>query len=337
MAIRVFFSWQSDVAQNATTRAIRLAVARAAAFITDKYGRQVISDEATRNVPGSPYIPAKLAEKIRTSDVFIGDITSIAVTPEGKSLPNSNVTFELGLAAAHLGWDRVILLFNEKIAAFDKLPFDFDRHRISRYKIAEGKAASAKDQKVLDDLVMIAIDTILDQQPLRPRELEGKSESQTKHDRDVVNLRWFFRHMSVDLLGMHTREMPEMLHYFAPVMYDGLNGVLNSPSFRLYDAALEKRLRSLVRDLGKTLAYDGHYRELNISWVQAFGQRGPYVDRQAELAAASEIRKAVRSLARDLDRVVQTVRANFLEVDLDELSQRFGLEYNQMIKAEKGG
>ena len=328
----VFFSWQSDTAQNSTTRAIRNAIATAAAATTAKFGTKVIPEEATRDVPGSPYIPFKRAEKIRKSDIFIADITTVALTPSSKSIPNPNVAYELGLAAAHLGWDRVILLFNEAVADFKDLPFDFDRHRISRYKIAEAKTVAGAGQKSLDKLVTLAIDTIIDQDPLRPRDLEDKSEADIKRARDIANLRWFFRHMSIDMLGMHTREMPDMLHYFAPVMFDGLEAVLQSPSFKLYDETLEKRLRTMVRNLGKSLRFYHHYRELNNIWVQAFGQPGPYRDFQKEMDAAQEIRKIVASLARDLEKVIKAVRKDYLEIDLDETSRHFAKEYRDMTK-----
>ena len=329
--MKIFFSWQSDVAQNATTRAIRGALAKAAAAATARIGAPVTPEEATRDVPGSPYIPAKLAEKIRGSDIFVADITTVATMPSGKSVPNPNVTFELGIAAAHLGWDRVVLLFNRDVAEFKDLPFDFDRHRISTYRVVEAKTVASSERKALEELVAVAIDTILDQDPPRPRDLEGKTEQEIKHGRDAANLKWFFRHISVDMLGMHASEMPDMLHYFAPVMYDGLSEVLASPSFRLYDKDLEKRLRSLVVKLGKSLGYDQHYRELNSAWVQAFGQPGPYRDFQKERDAAKEIRKIVAGLARELRHVVETVRGEFIEIDLDETSRAFAQEYRAMV------
>lgn len=327
----IFFSWQSDVAQNATTRAIRRAIEKAAAAATARIGAPVTPEEATRDVPGSPYIPAKLAEKIRGSEIFVADITTVATMSSGKSVPNPNVTFELGIAAAHLGWDRIILLFNCNIAEFKDLPFDFDRHRISTYRVTEAKTVASSERKALEELLTVAIDTILDRDPPRPRDLEGKTEEEIKHERDAANLRWFFRHMSVDMLGMHASEMPDMLHYFAPVMYDGLSAVLTSPSFKLYNKDLEKRLRALVFKLGKSLGYDQHYRDLNNPWVQAFGQPGPQRDFQKERDAAKEIRKTVDGLARELQRVVETVRMDFIEIDLDETSRAFLLEYRAIV------
>jgi hypothetical protein len=52
--------------------------------------------------------------------------------------PNPNVGYELGYAVATLGWDRVILLFNEACGEFPKdLPFDFIQNRASPYRLEE--------------------------------------------------------------------------------------------------------------------------------------------------------------------------------------------------------
>ena len=333
---KIFFSWQSDVAQNATTRAIRVAASAAAAAATAKFGELVILEEATSNVSGSPYIPGKLAEKIQASDIFIGDITSIAMTVDGKSLPNPNVTFELGLAAAHLGWDRIVLLFNEKVSTFEKLPFDFDRHRISKFRISEAKKLAPSEQSRLTELVTLAVDTIIDQKPLRPRDLEGKPEAEIKHERDLVNLRWFLRHISVDLLGVHIRDMPDMLHYFAITMSDGLEGVVNSPSFRLYDEPLEQLLRSLYHELKASLSFDHVYRDTNSPWVHALGLRGGNRDFQQETEAAEEIRTIIASLARTLVSVVSAIRERYIDIDLDETSAVFSRGYREMVDSVDG-
>ncbi|MEM7701512.1 MAG: hypothetical protein AAF251_06200 [Pseudomonadota bacterium] len=328
---KVFYSWQSDVAQNATTRGLRKAIAVAAGDLTAKTNENVEADEATRDVPGSPYIPGKLAEKIRTCDIFIADITTISMTEDGKSIPNPNVTFELGLAAAHLGWDRIIMMFNESIAKFENLPFDFDRHRISKYKMSEASKLDAGEQKRLSNLVTVAIKTIIDKQPLRPKDIEGKTNAEVKHDRDVVNLRWYLNQISIDLIGMHIRDMPSMLHYFAVVMVDGLDGIVSSPSFQLYDGELESLLRDLYHDLRETLAYEAIYRDLPNPWAQGLGLRGLQYDAKKEATAAKAIRKSLSSLQTSLEKVIKEVRENYLEIDLDETSRVFSKHYKSIV------
>ena len=292
----------------------------------------MVPEEATRDVAGSPYVPYKRAEEIRGSDIFIADITRVAQTATGKSVPNPNVAYELGLAAAHLGWDRIVLLFNRAVASLKDLPFDFYRHRISTYRVIEAVKIDGGHQKALSSLVTVAVPTIIDQNPPRSRDLEGKSEAEVKKARDVVNLRWFLRHMSVDLLGMHVRAMPDRLHYFAAVMNDGRDAVVSSPSFRLYDDTLEKRLRSLV-GVSRHRSVSHLYRDTNSRWVQAPGLSGPHRDFAGEAKAATELKKVVAGLARELDRVVEVVRNDYIEIDLDETSRHFGKEYADIVKS----
>jgi hypothetical protein len=126
----VFFAWQNDVDQTRTTDAIRSALRIASNRLEQELPIKIILDEATREVSGAPYVPFEIARKIKSADVFVGDITSVYQFPDGgKSITNPNVALETGIAGAHLGCNRIILLFSEHTANFENLPFDFDRHR----------------------------------------------------------------------------------------------------------------------------------------------------------------------------------------------------------------
>lgn len=111
--IKVFYAWQSDW-QTASNRAlIRHALRAASNAVESLAGAPLRIDiqEATRDEPGSPNIPALILAKIESSDIFICDISTInrGAPTAFRRVPNPNVTFELGYAAAHLGWDRVVM------------------------------------------------------------------------------------------------------------------------------------------------------------------------------------------------------------------------------------
>ena len=240
--MKVFFSWQADLPQAASTRLIRRCLTDAASELAHERESAMEVVEATSGNPGSPYIPSALAEKIRLCDIFVGDVTTVARIEQpledkrgGKSLPNPNVTFELGLAAAHVGWDRVIMLFNEGLAAFDQLPFDFDRHRITKFTVTAEAAGDKAKRLELTKTIKLALKTIVDANPARPRELEGKTPEETRHARDVANIKALFRQLSLNFLHMHLREMPDRRHFFVAWMYDGAHAVIDSPAFDLYD------------------------------------------------------------------------------------------------------
>ena len=70
---KVFFSWQSDLPANQTTRFIEESIELAKELLpTDII---LIPDEATRNRLGSPDITNSIFEKICDCDLFVADVS----------------------------------------------------------------------------------------------------------------------------------------------------------------------------------------------------------------------------------------------------------------------
>ena len=60
--LKVFFSWQSDLKKEFTTKPIRRALKDAVSAMDDDDVDLYIS-ESTSNSPGSPFIPGEIAKK----------------------------------------------------------------------------------------------------------------------------------------------------------------------------------------------------------------------------------------------------------------------------------
>ena len=103
----IFFSWQTDI--NGNKKIIKDSILAECQKQKEKNGYNVTLDEATRNLPGSPKIEDAVLDKISKADVFVCDITPVAVCGQ-KQMPNSNVLFELGYAFHVLGEERIIML-----------------------------------------------------------------------------------------------------------------------------------------------------------------------------------------------------------------------------------
>lgn len=325
--IRIFFSWQFDLDQSVTTIAIRRALRDAASTFEDLGEFSIDVVEATSNSPGSPYIPYEIADKIRGSHIFIGDITPVCMMPSGKQVPNPNVTFELGTAATHLGWKRVIMLFNESLAEMKDLPFDFDRHRVSKFKVRPDTNRLA-DIRRLTTLLVEAITLIVTSKPKTPRELEGLSEGETKRARDLENIRWFLRNMNSGYLDAHIEQMPDILDAEAIWVADSLTGVTQSSDFRLYDGDVEEAMRGVQQSLSDTLAFDQFYRE-TASWRRhAFGRRLPDFDENEEEADAyRKIREARNALSTHLRQLLLLLHERYLEIDISETNRECARRY----------
>jgi len=74
----LFLSWQSDV--NSARSAIESAVKGAISSLLDTDRLNIELDESTWNVPGMPKIEDVIKDKIENSDIFVADITPIALS-----------------------------------------------------------------------------------------------------------------------------------------------------------------------------------------------------------------------------------------------------------------
>lgn len=335
--MRIFFSWQIDLPIAVSTSLIRRCLKDAASELESEREMSISVEEATTGSEGSPYIPDELAEKIRKCDIFVGDVTTVCRIPDpknseraGKSLPNPNVTFELGLAAAHVGWRRIVMLFNKGLAEFEQLPFDFDRHRMMLFDVGHDRAQDRGKQRELTSNLKKAIAIIIDGNPARPRDIEGKTPEEVKHLRDVAALKSFFRQLSVNFLYQHLRDIPDRRHFHAGWIYDGIHAVIDNPGFDLYDAELKITLKALVTELANTLKFDEMYGELNRAHIQSFGS-AQSTDVEAERQAANKLIASAKRLEGHLRKALGTVREKYLEVDIDELSLQLEREYRTAL------
>lgn len=128
MSKTVFWSWQSDrderVARHLVREALVIALERLSGNV-DIEDRWEI-DHDTRGLPGSPDIVAAILEKIDAADVFVADVTPIAISEKGKHIANPNVLIELGYAKKSLGKDRWLTVWNTAFTncRVEDLPFD---------------------------------------------------------------------------------------------------------------------------------------------------------------------------------------------------------------------
>ena len=90
-------------------------------------------------------ITATILDKIRSSAVFVADVSAIARTSDGKCLPNPNVLIELGWALRELGAERIIAVLNTASGCKpDDLPFDIRHRRTLTYELSEGADAASR-------------------------------------------------------------------------------------------------------------------------------------------------------------------------------------------------
>lgn len=126
----IFYAWQSDTPRKVGSDFIRIALEQARDALNEaRLGVDVRIDSDTQGVPGSPWVTDTILEKIRTCDLFVGDMTLVAEIRDSdgatvKRIPNANVIIEFGYALHAKGERKILMVMNDAFGDFDSLPFD---------------------------------------------------------------------------------------------------------------------------------------------------------------------------------------------------------------------
>lgn len=128
---KLFFAWQSQVKEthNFIRKHLRLAVKE-----LEKQGLDItIIESPTQEEAGSPDITGAIWEQIYDSEVFVGDVSFVE-----NETSNPNVMYEVGIADALLGANRVIILADSNTSTrINEIAFDINHKRISPIKGCE--------------------------------------------------------------------------------------------------------------------------------------------------------------------------------------------------------
>lgn len=331
----IFYSWQSDLPGNTNRSAIGKALEKAAIEVG-----QMIVDEATRGESGSPSIPATVLAKIDRADVFVADISTINAASPGRKVPNPNVVFELGYAAATLGWGRIILLFNTHFGLFPgDLPFDFDRHRTITYNLTPPPPNAQPAAGRLDPLqktLKSALKTIKTVDPKRPAELRGLTPEQVKHSRDVETARWVLEELHLPTLDNYITELPRVIIDRAHHFYLGLDAVLESSLFYLNDGDLWTSLTELRDAWRRTMSHPGSYHS-NVGYsAQVFTNPGDLPLSAKKEIVWNDVLQARKGMKTALDDVLLRIRRDYPEINLQETSSKAYSAYAALLKRLPG-
>lgn len=130
--------WQSDSENRLNRSFIERALQGAIDAILDAdLALEPVIDRDTLGLSGAPNIVEAIFDKIDSATVVVADVSIInAAGPLISPLrptPNPNVMFELGYAAAKLGWEYLIPVLNLATGQIEELPFDIRQRRPVTY------------------------------------------------------------------------------------------------------------------------------------------------------------------------------------------------------------
>lgn len=326
----LFYAWQDDLPPKSNKGAIRRSLRDALSRVEESSDDMtLILDEATTRKAGAVNIPLTILEKIKAADVFVADVTPTGATKDGKRTPNPNVVFELGYAVALLGWSRIILLFNETHGEFPSdLPFDFDRHRASKFAISG--EPSKQDYKALTDLLTVAIKAILEENAARPN--EQASPAEIRRARDLRNLRRVMSWMHLPTIDQHIVETPHRIMGRTFHFLSGVTEVMENSLFHLSDTELSDEFTRFHQAWHDTTKHYEMYNETPSGTAYIFRNPGDLplsADRQS---IWNEIDDARIRMRKSLDKILSAIRANYHEIDIDELNSEAFRRYQHYLK-----
>lgn len=330
-SLHIFYSWQSDSPKKTNLNAIRKALGSACERLALVYpSLKLVPDEATRDTSGSPKITDKIIEKIDAASIFLADITTITAPDAARPCPNPNVGFELGYAVASLGWNRIVLLFNDAIGVFPTdLPFDFAQNRASRYNYALTDPTSKID--ALSKLLETAVKAIIDKDPKKPAELRGLTPEKIRHDRDVENMRWLMETIHLPTIQQHIEDLPRKITDQAMWFYENFRGVAGNSLFNVYNPALKTAVEKFYNGWSKALSHDEEYRDISHgSYIFSNLMDAPL--NAVQQVAWDDIKDGRTEMAEGITSILDRLRADYLEINIQQTNEHAWKNYTVFLR-----
>jgi hypothetical protein len=322
-SLTVFYSWQSDLPRETNQRAISSCIKTA--FISIEENNETITlnyDEATRGEPGSPDIPSTIFNKISAADIFLCDITTINHSESTKrKTSNPNVLIELGYAISILGWERIIMVFNKNFGDFEsELPFDLEKRRLTSFTIKDKTDKGGKSDLILK--LTTDIETIIKKNPAKPSEIKAKGEKEIKREKDIANLKILMSCIHIPTFDLFATELPDRIVERIFFFWYSFEGNYDSNTFHIYDKTLSEKLKDFRISWGNSLSY-GHLFHIsgNTKYYHLYLPMDVFTEEKSE-ESFNELTKETLKLREIFKELIIYIRENYLELDLNELSDK---------------
>jgi hypothetical protein len=197
----IFYSWQSDLPNSCNRGFIQAALEKTASAIKsdDTLEVEPVVDRDTQGVPGAPDIASSIFAKITLANIFVADVTITSRPKDGRATPNPNVLIELGYAIKQMGYERVILVFNEAFGKIEELPFDLRNRRVVPYKVASEQVNKSDERKKLESVFDAHIRAALSKIP--------ESSTESLFDKVIIKIE-----------GAHPSRVPEIRKALALIL-----------------------------------------------------------------------------------------------------------------------
>lgn len=320
--ITLFFSWQSETgSKNELNRLISTAINN---VCSSRICNEIIYTESTTNGCGSQNIVDIIIEGIKSCDIFLADISSV-ISLDGKGYSNPNVMYELGVASAILGWERIILLYNNDDVDFNSRPFDIHQNRTLIL-------TREVDESIKADNLSKAIFKIIHDNPQRniPKDYYFGRAKLIKHEHDARKIQEMFSLVfdleSWDNLfkGVGTSFCSHFLEY-----WEDFVAIYDRISWYIYDEKMRSLIDKFALDMNVFMnRLCEIYREIS-SGKFLIKENMDEDDHQLLV----EKQKQINDVHLDFLEILTYIKEEYVEVDLDNCSKE--ARKNRIIRKEE--
>ena len=329
--INIFYSWQSDLEEQTNKIAIRQFIKEAIKRIKQNDDDiEIIIDEDARGNPGSKNIAEELMKKIRNSDIFIADVSIINRGDGLRKTPNPNVLYELGFASSRLGWDRILLIFNDGCGYhLEDLPFDIYGHKGMKYLI---KSDYSKDEikntiKDFSSGLGEAIGLILKNNQEKEWDKKEKTDSDIKRERDIVEINKIMEGFNIEVFKNFIDLLPEKIcediFYFDEILSCYLKKPIRT---KLFDEELQNLFYEFYGLLSLLLGQDQHY---NSNFSLNFHNS---ISMDERVGFMQEMNIIKQDFIKCLNNILDILRDRYIEIDFYENDKRTLNAFLEYIK-----
>lgn len=249
--MKLFYSWQSDIKNHINFSFIDEAIRTALTEINKLNPNTVITpDRDTKGEAGAVDIQTTILKKIANSDMCVFDVSIVnSQYKDIKKSINPNVAFELGYAVSQIGWNNIILVFNEHYGDVKTdIPFDLQRHRVLVYNFDGENNKRKNSMKNLTDSLKEAILTII-KNPHSNENIESVEEKKKIHDEKVIkeflgkfNISEFEKFIKD--IKIKEKSSDNILKY-----YEQISDYVMSSEYFLYDKEFKRLSEQFVKAL----------------------------------------------------------------------------------------
>ena len=200
-----------------------------------------------------------------------------------------------------MGWNNIILIFNENYGELKDIPFDLQGHRVLTYKFdgdnVKRKSCLNNLSKSLED----AIDKIINNPHTVSENEDNRKEIERSKDKIVIEE--FFNKLNINDFDVFYRNFNENRRAKIPEFYYELSERVNSVAYSLYDKKFEGTSKEFISMLDELFNSDNRIVSKYSNEIYTY----LYID---------EVKEYLSKCRKKLNEIIEYVKQSYIDINI---------------------